>query len=97
MGVHQEDLGRIRGVHQLCLGASRGRIKMDVLYGGALRGCINFVLVHPEGASRGMCSRGLSPESFLLLCDALRACAAKRGRLIKIKPFDPELYIPAPF
>ena len=84
MGVHQEDFGRIRGVHQLCLGASRGRIKMDVLYGSALRACINFVLVHQEGASRGMCSRGLRQESFLILCDALRACTAKRGRLLKI-------------
>ena len=58
---------------------------MDVLYGSALRACINFVLVHQEGASRGMCSRGLRQESFLILRDALRACAAKRGRLLKIK------------
>ena len=57
---------------------------MDVLYGSALRACINFVLVHQEGASRGMCSRGLRQESFLILCDALRACTAKRGRLLKI-------------
>ena len=60
MGVHQEDFGRIRGVHQLCLGASRGRIKMDVLYGSALRACINFVLVHQEGCALGGCVKRVS-------------------------------------
>ena len=74
-GVHQDD-----SVHQGC--ALWGCIKRIL---GASGGCINFVLVHQEGASRWMCSRGLRQESFLILCDALMACTAKRGRPLKIK------------
>ena len=88
MGVHQENFGCIKRVHQ-----------EDC----ALRGCIKRVhqlcLVHQEGASRGMCVWVVRQESFLILCDALRACTAKRGTLLKIKKkhFDPDMYIPAPF
>ena len=67
------------------VGASRGRIKRNVRQGGALRGCIKRLWVHEESASRGMWSGGVRQESFLILCDALRACTAKRGTLLKIK------------
>ena len=53
--------------------------------GCALWECIKSVHQLCVGASRGMCSRGLRQESFLILCDALRACTAKRGTLLKIK------------
>ena len=79
MGVHQEDLGRIRGCINFVL------VHQEAHQDGcALWECIKSVHQLCVGASRGMCSRGLRQESFLILCDALRACTAKRGRLLKI-------------
>ena len=83
--VHQEGcikrIWPIMGVHQLCFlhqeCASRGLFLGRVHQEGAS----TFV-----GALRGRIKRNVRrQESFLILCDALRACTAKRGTLLKIK------------